>query len=63
MSELQRVAADPKELAARLQATDLSESELAELKAFAEKFVVLPPDRMEQRISGSSKRPEPSGKR
>lgn len=62
MSELQKVAADPRELAARVQKTDISESELAELKAFAEKFVVLPPDRTEQRMSGSSG-PQPASKR
>ena len=61
MSELQRVAADPKELEARLRKSDISESELAELKAFAEKFVILPPDRVEERISGSAGRFEPSG--
>jgi hypothetical protein len=63
MSELQKVAADPRELAARVQMSDISEAELAELKAFAEKFVVLPTDRTEQRISGSSVRTEPSSKR
>jgi hypothetical protein len=63
MSELQKAAADPNELAARVQASEISASELAELKAFAEKFVVLPPDRTEQRISGSSGHPEPASTR
>jgi hypothetical protein len=61
MSELQNVAADPKELEARLRKADISESELAELRAFAEKFVILPPDRVERHISGSAGRFESSG--
>jgi hypothetical protein len=66
-SELQQVAADPEALAARLQAMDLDESELAELRAFAEQFVELPPDRVERSVSRIERRSvvraPPSGSR
>lgn len=52
MAELQRISADPKELAARVQAMETDEAELAELKAFAERFVELPPDRVQRHVPG-----------
>ena len=50
MAELQRLGADPMRLAAQVQAMESNAEQLAELKAFAEQFVVLPPDRVDQRI-------------
>jgi hypothetical protein len=55
MAELQRISADPNALAARVQAMETDEAELAELKAFAERFVALPPDRVERQIPGTSR--------
>jgi hypothetical protein len=55
MAELQRISADPSALAARVQAMETDEAELAELKAFAERFVALPPDRVERQVPGTSR--------
>jgi hypothetical protein len=56
MSELQRLAGDPMRLAERVQGLESNAAELDQLKAFAERFVALPPDRVEQRIMNPSGR-------
>jgi hypothetical protein len=53
MAELQRISADPNALATRVQAMETDEAELAELKAFAERFVELPPDRVRRHVAGT----------
>lgn len=55
MAELQRISADPNVLATRVQAMETDEADLAELKAFAERFVELPPDRVERHVPGTSR--------
>lgn len=50
MSELQRLAHDPVRLAQHVQGLESNAAELAQLRAFAEKFVQLPPERVPQRI-------------
>lgn len=57
MSELQRLAHDPMRLAERVQGLESNAAELEALKTFAEKFVTLPPDRVDQRIMQPSGRP------
>jgi hypothetical protein len=52
--EVHQVLADPDELAARVQRMHVDASQLAELKAFAEMFVELPPDRVERSLSGAT---------
>ena len=59
MSELQRLAGDPMRLAEHVQGLESNAAELAELKAFAEKFVTLPPDRVDERIMNPSGRAGP----
>lgn len=64
MAELQRLAADPSRLAERVQRMESDEAELAELKAFAEQFVTLPPDRGGRHIPSSRGHiAAPSGRR
>lgn len=60
MSELQRLAHDPMRLAERVQGMESNTAELEALKTFAEKFVTLPPDRVDQRIMQPSGRPTQS---
>lgn len=55
MAELQRIAADPNALATRVQAMETDEAELAELRAFAERFVELPPDRVQRHVPSTSR--------
>lgn len=55
MAELQRISADPNVLATRVQAMETDEADLAELKAFAERFVELPPDRVQRHVPGTSR--------
>jgi hypothetical protein len=54
VTELRQVLADPDELAARVQRMQIDQSELAQLKAFAEMFIELPPDRVERSMSGAT---------
>lgn len=56
MSELQRLAADPQRLAEKVQTLESNSADLAELKAFAEMFVALPSERVDQRIISPSTR-------
>ena len=60
MSELQRLAHDPMRLAERVQGMESNAAELEALKTFAEKFVTLPPDRVDPRIMHPSGRPAQS---
>ncbi len=50
MAEMQRLARDPMRLAEHVQGLESNAAELEQLKAFAAKFVELPPDRVDQRI-------------
>lgn len=60
MAELQRVSGDPQALADRVQGMESDEAELAALKAFAERFVALPPDRVQRHVPDSSRPPAAS---
>lgn len=63
MSELQRLARDPQQLAERVQALDEGSADVAELKAFAEMFVALPPNRMDHEVVRPSASSGRSGSR
>ncbi len=54
MRELQHFASNPDALADRVQTMESNDAELAELEAFAEKFVELPRNRVDERINGTS---------
>jgi hypothetical protein len=53
VSDVQQSAADPTELARRVQTLDANSAELAQLKAFADKFVRLPPPAADRYTPGS----------
>lgn len=55
MAELQRLSADPNLLASRVQTMETDEADLAELKAFAERFVEIPPDRVQRHVPRTSR--------
>lgn len=53
VSDVQQSAADPTDLAKRVQTLDANPEELAQLKAFADKFVRLPPPAADRYTSDS----------
>jgi hypothetical protein len=51
VSDVQQNAADPTELAKRVETLDMDSTQLAQLKAFADQFVKLPPSAAERYVS------------
>jgi hypothetical protein len=47
LSELQQLGPDPSRLADRVQTMDVDPAELRQLRQFAERFVDLPPERVD----------------
>lgn len=62
MSELQRLALDPQRLAERVQTLEESSANVDQLKAFAEMFIALPPERGSHEVRPSGRSGSPSGR-
>lgn len=54
VADVQAVASDPNALADRVQKFDMSPEEIAQLKAFAEQFVRLPPSSADPYVPGAA---------